>query len=74
MAARVAAVPRPKARQRVSFGLLASAAAFVMLVTAMFCLAPHTQPGFGSLAFNIELLLLIQMLVLLAWVTLRRRT
>jgi hypothetical protein len=74
-AARVgAALPerRPTTR-RVSAGRHAGIAAVVVLVAAVFCIAPHTAPSFTSLAFDVEMLLLLELAGIVAWLTNLRR-
>ena len=73
LAARVQTLPTPAPRRPARYGELATGIGFAILLLAMFVLAPWTQPTFTSLSFDLELLLLAQMLGLAAWQMLRNR-
>ena len=73
-AARVrAALPaRAKVRARRSVGRTAAMAAGVGLMLALCLLAPHARPSFGSLAFDLEMVLLVELAGVAAWLGTRR--
>jgi hypothetical protein len=72
-AARVkAALPaQPKARARRfagrSLGQTAATVAAVGLVVALCVLAPHVRPSFDSVAFDMEMVLLVELAAVVAW-------
>ena len=69
-----AALPAPTPRrQRVSAGQQAGVAAVVLLLVAVFWLAPHTAPRFTSMAFDVEIMLLLELAGVLAWLANRHR-
>ncbi len=72
-AARVrASLPaQPKARARRSVGRIAGTAAAAGLIVALCWLAPHTQPSFASVAFDMEMLLLVELAGVAAWLAMR---
>jgi len=74
-AARVrSALPKPASlRQRASAGRQAGLAAAVILLLAVFWLAPHTAPHFTSLAFDMEILLLLELAGVMAWLARLRK-
>jgi hypothetical protein len=69
---RAALPPLKRPRHRAQVGRLAAAAAACVLAVAMFVLAPHAAPTFGSLAFDVELLILVQLAGIGYWLTARR--
>ncbi|HEY5382310.1 MAG TPA: hypothetical protein VIJ65_08635 [Acidobacteriaceae bacterium] len=73
-AARVrASLPvQPKARARRSVGRIAGTAAAAGLIVALCWMAPHTQPSFASVAFDMELLVLAELAGIAAWLAMRR--
>ena len=73
-AARVrASLPaQPKVRVRRSVGRLAGTAAAAGLVVGLCWLAPHAQPSFESLAFDMEMLMLVELACVSAWLAMRR--
>ena len=73
-AARVrASLPaQPKMRERRSVGKMAAAAAAAGLVVGLCWLAPHAQPSFESLAFDMEMLMLVELACVSAWLAMRR--
>jgi hypothetical protein len=73
-AARVrASLPaRTKVRERRSVGRTAATVAGVGLVLALCWLAPHARPSFGSLAFDLEMVLLLELAGVAAWLGTRR--
>lgn len=73
-AARVmAALPavRP-ARARMRVGRIATAAALVVLAVALFVLAPRATPSFTNVAFDVEMLLLVELAGIGWWFVARR--
>jgi hypothetical protein len=80
-AARVrASLPsRPRAREprfaAHSVGQLAAAVAAAGLVVALCLLAPHVRPSFVSVAFDMEMVLLVELCGVTAWLaTVRSRS
>ena len=73
-AARVmASLPaQPKVREQRSAGKMAAGAAMAGLVVGLYCLAPHAQPSFASLAFDMEMLMLVELACVSAWLATRR--
>lgn len=73
-AARVrASLPaRPRVRARRSVGRIAGTAAVAGLIVGLCWLAPHTQPSFASLAFDFEMLMLVELAGVAAWLAMRR--
>ncbi len=71
--ARVQALPARTPRRVARYGQLATGISFAVLLLAMFALAHWAQPTFASFSFDLELLLLAQMLGLAAWQFLRYR-
>ena len=68
-----AALPaRPKVRQRRSVGLTAAGVAAVGLVLALCWLAPHARPNFESMAFDLEMVLVVELVGVAAWLGMRR--
>ena len=74
-AARVcAALPQLKpVRRRMSAGQQAGLAAVAVLLVAVFWLAPHTAPRFTSVAFDVEIMLLLELAGVAAWLATLRR-
>jgi hypothetical protein len=62
----------PKVRARRSVGRIAATAAAAGLIVALCWLAPHAQPSFDSLAFDMELLVLAELAGVAAWLAMRR--
>ena len=73
-AARVrAALPsQPKVRERRSVGRIAAGAAAVGLLLALCWLAPHARPSFESVAFDLEMVLVVELVGVAAWLGMRR--
>ena len=73
-AARVkAALPaRPRVRARRSVGGMAAAAAAGGLVVALYWLAPHARASFASLAFDVEMVMVVELAGVAAWLGMRR--
>ncbi len=73
-AARVrGALPAVKpARRRVQLGRTVTFAAMGVLAVALFALAPHAAPTFGNVAFDLELMVLVELGGLAYWVAGRR--
>jgi hypothetical protein len=74
-AARVrAALPEPpKARVRRDVRMAAAAWAVAGLLVALCVLAPHARPSFESVAFDMEMLLLVELAGVGAWMAGRHR-
>ena len=73
-AARVrAALPaQPKAKARRSVGREVAMVATVGLVVALCVLAPHARPSFESVAFDLEMVLVVELMGVAAWLGMRR--
>jgi hypothetical protein len=73
-AARVrASLPaQPKVKARRSVGRIVGTAGAAGLIVALCWLAPYAQPNFGSLAFDMEMLLLMELAGVAAWLAMRR--
>lgn len=69
VSARAAALPRrtraPRARYARSVAMLLSA----LLVAALFVLAPHAQPSFASVGFDLEMSAIAVLSCLVYWLT-----
>ena len=70
-AARVRTVlpPQPRPRHTAQIGRAVSIAAAGVLAVAMFLLAPHAAPSFGSMAFDFELLAIVQLAGIGYWLS-----
>ncbi len=73
-AARVrAALPaQPKVRTQRSVGRIAAGVAAVGLVLALCVLAPHARPGVQNMAFALEMVLVVELVGVAAWLGMRR--
>ena len=73
-AARVrAALPaQPKVRTQRSVGRIAAGVATVGLVLALCVLAPHARPGVQNMAFALEMVLVVELVGVAAWLGMRR--
>ncbi len=73
-AARVrASLPaRPRVRARRSVGGMAAAAAAGGLVVALYWLAPHARASFASVAFDVEMVMVVELAGVAAWLGMRR--
>jgi hypothetical protein len=71
-AARVRAALPPKVRERRSVGRIAAGAAAVGLLLALCWLAPHARPSFESVAFDLEMVLVVELVGVAAWLGMRR--
>jgi hypothetical protein len=73
-AARVAASlpPARKPRRTMQVSRTAAIASAGVLAVAMFVLAPHAAPTFASLAFDFELIAILQLAGIGYWLTVRR--
>ena len=73
-AARVRAALPPQSAPRRSERTtrVAALAAAIVLTIALFLIAPHTSPSFASLNFDIELLVLAQLLAIACWLAARQ--
>lgn len=68
-----AALPeRPKVRERRSAGRIAAGVAAAGLLVALCLLAPHARPSFGSVAFDLEMVLVVELASVAAWLGMRR--
>ena len=68
-----AALPaQPKVRAQRSVGRIAAGVAAVGLVLALCWLAPHVRPSFGSMAFDLEMVLVVELMGVAAWLGMRR--
>jgi hypothetical protein len=63
---------QPKVRAQRSVGRLAAGVATVGLVLALCWLAPHARPSFGSMAFDLEMVLVVELMGVAAWLGMRR--
>lgn len=72
VAARAATLPAPVPRRIHSYGRVATLTGAVLLLLAMFALAPSTQPDFSSVAFDLELVAAAQFVLIAWWVAVRR--
>jgi len=66
---RAALPPIAPQRSKARLGRISMAAAMVVLTVAMFALAPHAAPDFKNLAFDLELLVLVQLAGIGYWLT-----
>ena len=73
-AARVrAALPAQKAaRPAMQAGRISAIAGATVLMVALFALAPHAAPNFTSFAFDLELLMLVELGGIAYWFAARR--
>lgn len=73
-ASRVAASlpPLPAARRPMRLGRTVAMISMGLLAVAMFVLAPFSSPSYTSIAFDLELLLLLQMAGIGYWLALRQ--
>jgi len=73
-AARVrAALPaQPKVQARRSVGQGVAGVAAMGLVLALCWLAPHARPSFESVAFDLEMVLVVELMGVAAWLGMRR--
>ena len=68
-----AALPaQSKVRERRSVGRIAAGAAAVGLLLALCWLAPHARPSFASVAFDLEMVLVVELAGVAAWLGMRR--
>jgi hypothetical protein len=68
-----AALPaQPKVRTQRSVGRIAAGVATVGLVLALCWLAPHARPSFESMAFDLEMVLVVELMGVAAWLGMRR--
>jgi len=67
------ALPVPSQRRSVvSMGRVAAIVGAVVLAVALFALAPHARPEFTSLAFDMELVVLLELGAIAYWFVGRR--
>jgi hypothetical protein len=64
--------PQPMVRERRSAGRIAATAAAAGLIVGLCWLAPHARPSFESVAFDMEMLMLIELAGVAAWLAMRR--
>jgi hypothetical protein len=68
-----AALPaQPKVRAQRSVGRIAAGVAAVGLVLALCWLAPHARPGIQNMAFGVEMVLVVELMGVAAWLGMRR--
>jgi ferric-dicitrate binding protein FerR (iron transport regulator) len=68
-----AALPaQPKLRERRSVGQGVAVVGAVGLVLALCWLAPHARPSFESMAFDLEMVLVVELMGVAAWLGMRR--
>jgi hypothetical protein len=68
-----AALPaQSKVRVRRSVGRMVAAVAAAGLVLALYWLAPHARPSFESVAFDLEMVLVVELAGVAAWLGTRR--
>jgi hypothetical protein len=63
---------QPTVRARRSVGRMAAAVAAAGLVLALCWLAPHARPSFESVAFDLEMVLVVELAGVAAWLGTRR--
>ena len=73
VAAQAAVLPARKPLRIISYGQAAGVLCAILLLVTMFAIAPSTQPRFGSLSFDMELLVVAQLIALSWWLATRRR-
>jgi hypothetical protein len=61
-----------KVRAHRSVGPRVAAVAAVGLVLALYVVAPHARPSFGSVAFDLEMVLVVELMGIAAWLGTRR--
>ena len=67
-----AALPaQPKVRAQRSVGQRVAAVAAAGLVLALCWLAPHARPSFASVAFDLEMVLVVELAGVAAWLGMR---
>ncbi len=67
------ALPAPaKVRTQRSVGRTVAGVTAVGLVLALCVLAPHARPSLGSLAFDLEMVLVVELMGVAAWLGMRR--
>jgi len=69
VAARAATLPQRSRSARPHYARSVSIFLTALLVVALFLLAPHAQPSFASIGFDIELSLLVLLSTLVYWLT-----
>jgi len=68
-----AALPaKPKVRTERSVGRIAAGVAAAGLVLALCVLAPHARPGVQNMAFALEMVLVVELVGVAAWLGMRR--
>jgi hypothetical protein len=63
---------QPKVRAQRSVGQITAGVAAVGLVLALWVLAPHARPSFGSVAFDLEMVLVVELMGVVTWLGMRR--
>jgi hypothetical protein len=63
---------QPRVRARRSVGRIAAVATAAGLVVALYWLAPHARPSFASVAFDVEMVMLVELAGVVAWLGTRR--
>jgi hypothetical protein len=68
-----AALPaQPKVRERRSVGRIVAVAGAAGLLLMLCWLAPHARPSFESVAFDLEMVLVVELVGVAAWLGMRR--
>ena len=68
-----AALPaQPKVRARRSVGRITAGVGAGGLVLALCWLAPHARPGIQNMAFGLEMVLVVELMGVAAWLGMRR--
>ena len=58
---------RPRVQQRRSAARSAAVAGAAVLLAALWWVAPHVRPGFESAGFDVEMLLVVELAAVAAW-------
>jgi hypothetical protein len=65
---------KPRVRRRTSVGKTVAIVMVVLMMSAMFGLAPHAATGFSNLAFDVECVLMLQLAGIMCWLALRHES
>lgn len=63
---------QPKVRVQRSAGRMAAGVGAAGLLVALCWLAPHARPSFASVAFDLEMVLVLELVGVAAWLGMRR--
>ena len=63
---------QPMVKERRSVAKIAATAGVAALIVGLCWLAPHVRPSFGSVAFDMEMLMLCELAGVAAWLSVRR--